>query len=153
MDKLAKYKLDKAFTTGVNIPLDHGDSVALVRLPSKYHRPYNQALFGEIEWKLDEDGAIDATSGNILTTRFAQEDAFINHCILSIDGEPAPDNLAEEYPDLLQELMQKADELAADIDTRVDDSVKKSLPSSAGKESGPASEGNDSMPTLNAQAG
>ena len=44
MNKLASYKLDKAFTDGVDIYLDAAPDCAFrVRLPSQYNRVYTQA--------------------------------------------------------------------------------------------------------------
>lgn len=151
MNKLGKYKLDKAFTKGVELRLDDApDVVFMVRLPSQYNRSYTQALYGAMEWNVGEDGNIK-TGGSLMQTRYAQEDAFIEHCLLSMDGEPIEDDFASEYPEAVQELMSKATELANDMQERVESSVKKSQTSSGGSESGQAESG--STTTLKAAEG
>ena len=135
MSGLDAYKLDKAFTEGVEIRLDDApDVVFLVRLPSQYNRAYSQAMFGSMEFDLDSGGVKPKV--DILDTKYAQQDAFINHCVVSMDGEPLPDNFINDYPSAVDELVEKAGDLAAAIERGVDDSVKKSQPSSTGKGSG-----------------
>lgn len=125
MDKLAHYKLDKAFTRGVVIRLDHAPDVEfLVKLPSQYNREYCQALYGAMQWESGADGEVK-TGGALMATRYAQEDAFIAHCLLSQDGEPIPESFAEEYPEAVAELMTKANDLSAEIGKRVEDAAKK----------------------------
>lgn len=132
IDKLNRYKLDKAFTDGVDIILDKAPDVTFrVRLPSQYNRPYSQALYSQLTWETGDDGSI-APAGNLLATRYAGEDAFIAHCLVSIDGESPPDNFATEYPGALAELMQKANDLVQDIESRVSDTVGKSATISTG---------------------
>ena len=145
MNKLKAYKLNKAFTDGVDIRLDGADVVCKVRLPSQYNRGYSQALYAGIG--LEFDNGIVKPSGSIMDTRYAQEDAFVEHCLLSIDGESIPDNFSTEYPTALAEIMEKATELANAIEEKVATTVKKSQPISTGKETG--QEKSDSMPSLN----
>jgi hypothetical protein len=137
MNKLKAYKLDKSFTDGVDIPLDDADVTCRVRLPSQYNRGYTQALYGGIDFEFSDDGRVKP-SGSIMDTRYAQEDAFIKHCLLSIDGEDVPDNFAADYPSALAELMTKATELANAIEEKVSDAVGKSLGTSSGKDGGQA---------------
>lgn len=136
MDKLAKYKLDNAFTEGVCLYLDDASDVAfLVKLPSQYNRSYTQAVYGGMEFNVDQLGEMK-TTGQILSTRYAQQDAFIDYCVISMDGDPVPQGFFDEYPAALEELMSKASELAAKIEEDVSNSVKKSPSSSSGKGSG-----------------
>ena len=72
----------------------------------------------------------------MIATRFAQEDAFVQHCIKSMDGEPLPSTFAQDYPTAVAELLEKATDLANAIEERVSDSVKKSPALSTGKGSG-----------------
>ncbi len=136
MDKLKRYKLDNAFTDGVEITLDDApDCVFLVRLPSQYNRAYTQAMYGGMHFDVDDDGNVTPT-GNLLDTKYAQEDAFVAHCLIAIDGDPAPANFASEYPAALQELISKAQELASALDERVGATAKKSSTTSTGSTDG-----------------
>ena len=146
MNKLKNYKLNKAFTDGVDIRLDGADVVCKVRLPSQYNRGYTQALYSGIGFEFNDDGMVKP-SGSLMDTRYAQEDAFVQHCLLSIDDEPVPGNFAAEYPAALAELMEKSTELANAIEEKVNSTVKKSRPISTGSETGQAK--SDSMPSLN----
>lgn len=150
MKGLEKYKLDKAFTKGTIIYLDSAPHVEfLVKLPSPYNRGYTQGLYGAMDFSIDGEGEVKA-GGGLISAKYAQEDAFLDHCLVSIDGEPVPKEFSVEYPEALQELMSKATELANAITERVDDSVKKSSASSDGSETGEAKK--SSMPTLKAGA-
>ena len=136
MDKLSRYKLDKGFTDGVDIILDNAPDVTFrVRLPSQYNRGYTQALYGGMEWSIGDDGSVKP-GGSLMSARYAQEDAFLAHCLLAIDGEPVPAGFRDDYPSALSELMEKATELANAIEEKVTESVKKSPTSSTGKGSG-----------------
>ena len=140
MDKLSSYKLDKAFTDGVDIYLDAAPDCAFrVRLPSQYNRVYTQALYAGMEFDLSSGEA--KPKGGVMAAKYAQEDAFVAHCLLSIDGDPVPDNFATEYPMALSELMDKASELAESIEKKVADSVEKSQPTSVGSGSGQGKKG------------
>ena len=144
MDKLGSYKLDKAFTKGVDIRLDGApDVVFRVKLPSQYNRGYTQAMYGSIDWGVGEDGSI-APKGNIMETRYNQQTSFVDHCLVSIDGEAIPDNFMTDYPSAVDELMEKATELANAIEEKVATSVKKSQTSSDGKKSGQGSQSSTS---------
>jgi hypothetical protein len=137
MDKLKAYKLDRAFSDGVDIYLDQAPDVAFkVKLPSQYNRSYTTAIYGAMDWTL-EDGKVKS-GGSVVDTRYAQESAFVEHCLISIDGEAVPDDFTNEYPAALTELMEKANELVTAIEDKVDDSVKKSPALSAGKSDGQA---------------
>jgi hypothetical protein len=134
---LEAYKLDKAFTEGVDIRLDGApDVVFKVKLPSQYNRGYTQAMYASIDWSMGSDGI--KTGGSLMSTKFAQEDAFVSNCIISMDGEKLPANFQAEYPAALDELMTKANDLARAIDEKVEDSVKKSQGLSGGKANGQA---------------
>ena len=146
MNKLKAYKLDKAFTDGVDIRLDNADVVCRVCLPSQYNRGYTQALYSGIGFEFNDDGLVKP-SGSLMDTRYAQEDAFVQHCLMLIDGDPVPAGFAAEYPSLLVELMEKSTELANAIEEKVNSTVKKSQPISTGNETGQAK--SDSMPSLN----
>lgn len=136
MKGLDRYKLDKAFTQGVEIRLDGApDVVFLVRLPSQYNRAYSQALYGSMSLSIGEDGKVKA-DGDLMNTRYSQVDAFLSACLVSIDGEPAPDDFATEYPEAVDELLAKANDLANSISERVNDSVAKSSASVSGSGSG-----------------
>jgi len=149
---LADYKLDKAFTDGVKIHLDE-ETCFLVKLPSQYNRAYTQAQYEHIALEIDEDGAARPVGGaeQFLIAKYAVEDAFVKHCIISVNGEPVPDNFAEHYPQAVTELMEKATELANAIESRVDKSVKKSLNSLTGNANGQESKA--SIGSLKVEAG
>ena len=150
MDKLSNYRIDKAFTEGVDIYLDAAPDVAFrVKLPSQYNRGYTNSLYGGMGFKIGESGQVE-TDTSIMKAKFAQEDAFIEHCMVSMDGDPIPDDFATQYPTALEELMKKSNELASDIEAGVSDAVKKSPTSLTGSESGQANKG--SMPSLKAGA-
>jgi hypothetical protein len=155
MKGLSKYKLDKAFTEGAVIFLDDAPEVSfLVKLPSPYNRGYTQALYGAMDFTIGDDGAVKA-GGALIEARYAQEDAFIEHCIVNIemtdDGEILDKHeFATGYPEGLAELMNKATELADAITEQVNTSVKKSSASSTGNESGQAKK--DSIQSLKAGA-
>jgi len=134
MDKLKSYRLDKAFTEGVDIILDHAPDVLFkVRLPSQYNRGYMQALYSGIE--LDSLSGVK-TGATLMGTKYAQQEAFVGHCMVSVDGEPVPSNFRDEYPAALDELIEKATVLAGQLDAKVEGDAKKSPPSSSGKASG-----------------
>jgi len=138
VDKLGNYKLDKAFSDGVSIYLDDAPDVEFkVKLPSQYNRAYTQALYGSLELTVDADGAL-SSGGNLMRTRFQQEDSFVEHCLLTMDGEPISGDFQATYPDAVTELMEKANELANTLSERVTDSAKKSSASSSGNASGQA---------------
>ena len=138
LEKLSKYKVNKAFTEGVDIYLDDAPDVCFkVRLPGQYNRQYMAEMYGAIEVSFDDGEA--TTKTNVLQARDVQEKAFINHCLLSIDGEPIPDGFADEYPSALEELIIKANDLSEALTSRVDDAAKKSAPSLIGKSVGAAS--------------
>ena len=135
MDKLASYKLDKAFTEGVDLTLDAApDVVFRVRLPSQYNRAYTQALYAGMDFDMT-DGEVKP-KGGVMAAKYAQDDAFIAHCLLSMDGEAIPDSFASEYPIAVAELIEKATELASKIEAKVSDTVEKSQPTSLGSGSG-----------------
>jgi hypothetical protein len=132
---LESYRLDKAFTEGVEIRLDDApDVVFMVKLPSQYNRGYSQALYSAIDWSMGADGI--KTSGALMTTKYAQEDAFVANCLISMDGEPIPKNFSEEYPAAVEELQRKAQELASALDEKIHDNVEKSAALSNGKANG-----------------
>jgi hypothetical protein len=136
MKGLSKYKLNKAFTEGVDIRLDDApDVVFRVKLPSQYNRAYTQAMYSSMEFDVSDDGTVKP-GGDLVDMRYAAEDAFMNHCLISVDGEPIPSDFAEVYAPAIPELMDKAQELANAIDSKVDDAVGKSSTSSTGSTSG-----------------
>jgi len=146
---LESYKLDKAFTDGVDIRLDNAPEVVFkVRLPSQYNRGYTQAMYASIEWSMGPDGI--KTGSSLMATKFAQEDAFMANCLISMDGDPIPAGFQDEYPAAVEELMRKANELTKEIDEKVEDSVKKSPALSSGKANGQGVK--TSTPTLSAAA-
>jgi hypothetical protein len=151
MDKLGSYKLDKAYSDGVEIRLDNAPEVIfMVRLPSMYNRAYTQALYAGMEMDVGEDGKVTGTT-NIMDAKYAQEDAFCDHCLASIDGEPISPSFQNDYPSAVAELMEKATELAGHIEEGVADSVKKSPTTSHGKGDGAARK--SSTASLNSVAG
>jgi hypothetical protein len=150
MDKLKAYKIDKAFTEGVEIRLPLAPEVVfLVRLPSEYNRAYTQALYGDAEFDIDEKGQVKM-KGGLVDMKFRQEEAFAEHCLVSIDGEPVPDNFRRDYPEAVSELYLQANKLAIELDTKVGDSAKKSRTSSTGSSGGP--ERSDSTQSLSSVA-
>jgi hypothetical protein len=138
MNKLKAYKLDKSFTEGVEIRLDDApDVVFLVRLPSMYNRGYSQALYGGMSMSLDEKGEVK-TGASMMVARYVQEDAFVEHCLVSMDGESIDSDFQAEYPEAIAELITKSGELVAAIEDKVSDAVGKSPASSSGKVDGQA---------------
>jgi hypothetical protein len=136
MNKLKAYKLDKSFTDGVEIRLDNApDVVFLVRLPSMYNRGYSQALYGGMGMTLDNAGEVKA-GASLMVARYAQEDAFIEHCLISQDGEPIDDDFQIEYPEAVAELISKSNDLVVAVESKVTDAVGKSPASSSGKADG-----------------
>lgn len=136
-DKFPKYRVNSAFTEGVEIQLDHYPGVvAVVRLPGQHNRPYQQAIFGSME--IDANGVVGMTSSSALDAKNRLVDAFIAHCIVSIAGEEPDESLRDELLPMTEELMEKATEIAANLDTVVDDASKKSLPTSIGNVGGAA---------------
>lgn len=147
---LDSYKLDKAFTEGVEIRLDNApDVVFLVKLPSQYNRGYTQALYSGLTWDFDDKGEVQA-GGSLVATRYMQEDAFVEFCLESIDGEPVPENFQRDYPAAIKELMEKTSELVQELESKVTKTVGKSSASSSGKGSGQVR--NDSTESLSAEA-
>jgi hypothetical protein len=139
MNKLAAYKLDKSFTDGVEIRLDDApDVVFLVRLPSTYNRGYSQALYSGLKMSLDDSGEVKTDTSNLMSARYVQEDAFVEYCLVSQDGEPIEADFQKDYPDAVVELMNKASDLVSAIEDKVSDAVGKSQASSSGKADGQA---------------
>jgi len=137
MEKLQAYKLDKAFTDGVVIRLDSAPDVEfLVRLPSQYNRGYTQAVYGDAGFTLGENGQVEVKGGGVVEIKWRQEDAFADHCLVSIDGDPVPADFREQYPAAISELFMKANQLAQEVDGRVGEAAKKSLASLTGSRSG-----------------
>ena len=151
MDKLAAYKLDKAYTEGVEITLDSApDVIFLVKLPSMQNRLYAQALYSGMQMAPSEDGEMEA-GVSLIVAKYAQEEAFCAHCIVSVDGEPLPDGFIDDYPSAVAELSEKASEMARAIDEKVERTVKKSPATSIGKGAGVARK--SSTESLSAEAG
>jgi hypothetical protein len=151
MDKLRKYKIDKAFTEGVEIRLDNApDVVFLVKLPSRYNRGYSEALYSGMSMSLNDDGSVKADA-SLVSARYIQEDAFVDYCLVSIDGEDVPSGFQGDYPEAVSELMTKAADLVEAIESKVDDAVGKSPASSNGNQSGQAK--TDSTVSLSSAAG
>ena len=138
MAGLDAYRLDRAFTDGVEIRLDDApDVVFLVRLPSRYNRAYSRSMYEAM--KVDGEGTeVRVTATNLVNVKFVQEDAFVQHCLISIDGEPVPAGFQAEYPVAVEELVEKANALVSKIEERVEESVKKSRTTSHGNASGAA---------------
>jgi len=151
MNKLKAYKLNKAFTDGVEIRLDDApDVVFLVRLPSTYNRGYSEALYSGMSMSLDEDGQVK-TGSSLMVARYVQEDAFVEHCMVSMDGDPIDDDFQAEYPEAVAELISKAGDLVEAIESKVTDAVGKSQASLSGKDDG--LEKKSSTPKLSSAAG
>jgi len=151
VNKLKAYKLNKAFTDGVEIRLDDApDVVFLVRLPSTYNRGYSEALYSGMSMSLDEDGQVK-TGSSLMVARYVQEDAFVEHCMVSMDGDPIDDDFQAEYPEAVAELISKAGDLVEAIESKVTDAVGKSQASLSGKDDG--LEKKSSTPKLSSAAG
>lgn len=139
---LDNYKLHKAFTEGVVIRLDQApDDAFLVKLPSQYNREYTRAQYEGVELDVSPNGEVTAANGGAMMLLVAsdnQNKAFCNHCIVSLNGKPLPNDFIDCYPEALNELMVKANEMAEEINSRVAKTVKKSQDSSTGKTSGQA---------------
>ncbi len=134
--KLAKYQVDKAFTEGVELFLDDAlDCPFLVKLPGEYNRPYIVELYGAIEVDFDADGETRAKT-NVMAAREGQINAFVKHCIVSVDGEPTPDGFATEYPKAVSELMTKANSALEALQEDVEEAAKKSQPTLVGNQAG-----------------
>lgn len=151
MNKLKAYKLNKAFTDGVEIRLDNApDVVFLVRLPSSYNRGYSEALYSGMSMSLDDKGEMK-TGTSLVAARYVQVDAFVEHCLVSMDGEPIDDDFSTEYPEAVAELISKAGDLVEAIESKVTDAVGKSQTSLSGSPDGQARK--SSTPELSSAAG
>lgn len=136
MRGLEAYKLDKAYSEGVDIILDDAPGVVFrVILPGQYNRRYSTALYSMMDWETTESGDI-RQKGDLMTARNASEACFVEHCLVSIDGDPVPVDFADQYPAALAELMGKANDLVQDLEARVSDTVKKLPTSSHGRKNG-----------------
>ena len=149
MDVLENYKLDRAFSEGVEIILEKAPgAVFLVKLPSTHNREFARALYSGVGFELDDSGEFKPT-GSIIEATYAQQDAFVKGCIVSVNNEPVPTGFAEKYPEALAELMEKARALADELDAGIDEAVKKPPTISSGNKSGPGS-GSSIEPSLKA---
>ena len=135
-EKLNKYKVDKGYTKGVVINLDDAPDVDfLVKLPGPYNRPYMADVYGSIQLDMASED-MPSPKMSVMQARDVQEAAFLEHCLVSIDGEDVPENFATEFPEAVEELMKKAGELVQQVSNRVEDGIKKSLPTSTGSAGG-----------------
>jgi len=151
MNKLKAYKLNKAFTDGVEIRLDDApDVVFLVRLPSTYNRGYSEALYSGMSMSLDDDGQVK-TGSSLMVARYVQEDAFVEFCLVSMDGDTIDADFQADYPDAVAELMRKAGDLVEALESKVTEAVGKSQASLTGKADG--QEKRSSTPSLSSAAG
>ena len=153
MDKLSSYKLDRAFTDGVEITLDNApDVIFRVKLPSvAYNRDYARAIYSGMSLEADSSGEVNVGKVNMMLAKQVQEEAFVAHCIVSIDNEPVPKMFLEDYPDAVAELIDKAGNLNSKLEEKIADSVKKSEATSTGKSGGAGRQ--DSTPSLSSAAG
>jgi len=136
-DKLSSYKLNSAYTEGVDFALDEApDVVFRVILPGQFNRAYMADLYNSMDIDVDDDGTVNRNAGNLVETSRAQEVAFMEHCLVSIDGEPAPEDFLTEYPKAVRELIEKANEATLQLEGDVENAVKKSALSSVGSKSG-----------------
>lgn len=152
MDKLSSYKLDRAFTDGVEIVLDDApDCIFMVRLPSAtYNRDYARAIFEGMAMDVGSEGEVKMGKVNMVVAKQVQDDAFVDHCIKSIDNKPVPKHFLRDYPTAVAELLEKANALTAKLEEKIADSVKKSEATSNGSSDG--AERSDSMPSLSSAA-
>ena len=138
-DKLSSYKLNSAYTEGVDFTLDEApDVIFRVILPGQYNRAYMADLYNSMDIDVTEDGTVSRGESNLVETSKAQEIAFIDHCLVSIDGEPVPKDFLSEYPKAVRELVEKANEATLQLEGDVENAVKKSALSSVGSSSGAA---------------
>lgn len=136
LDKLKAYEVNKAFTEGVNIFLDDAPEVEfLVKLPGQYNRAYIAALYGGIQIDITDTEASEVKT-NVLEARESQVSAFVEHCIVSIDGEDVPKDIYSTHPAAVNELIAKAQDLVEAIDKEVELASKKSSPTSLGSVGG-----------------
>ncbi len=134
---LDSYKVDSAFTKGVVITLEKAPDVEfLVKLPSRYNRGYTQAIYDGVSFQLESGNVVP--TGNLVEMSFRQKDAFVAHCIVSMDRKPVPAGFADDYQDAVSELYDKAMQLANAMEEKVTASVKKLSASSNGAGSGQA---------------
>lgn len=152
---LEQYRLDDAFTEGVDIRLDEvPDHVFRVVLPSMYLRPYAVAMADDmaaiIRPAVESDDAGEGVGTDVVVDikpspsvrfnpvemTFRQQEAFFRHCVKSMDGEPVPADFLATYPQVVTMLREKANELAEEINERVAVTVKKSPASSDGSGTG-----------------
>lgn len=135
MDKLSKYRVDKGYTEGVHLTLDNAPDVDfLVKLPGPHNRAYMAEVYGRINIDMSSDEV--ELSLSALDAKTIQEESFVKHCIMSIDGEPAPEDFLEQYPDAVSELMSKAQAIVNKLMGVVEDGVKKLVPISTGNNAG-----------------
>jgi hypothetical protein len=128
LDGLNGYATNPAFYDGVTITLDDApDYQFLVILPGADNRAYLAALAKEIGV---ERGEID--------TYLVSERLFLDHCLVSINGEPIPDNFHITHKRALKAIMAKASEMSAAIQEEVAEAEKKSVTTSNGSIDGVA---------------
>lgn len=154
LDKLKHYRLDPAFIDGVIITLDEApDAEFLIRLPCKYNRAFTSEIIGAFEIPMPDDAAEAATekaneagdakddkgpesvnpTAQVAAFLDRRREAFVRHCIVSMDGEPIdPDQLERECPEVVDQLLEKADAMAKALQEGADAAKKKSAPTSPG---------------------
>ncbi len=139
LDALKSYKVNEAYTTGAIIELDNAPGVEFrVVLPGKHNRAYISAVYDLVDIRLgdgSEDQEVELKT-SLVATRDAQEAAFMAHCLKSIDGEPVPEDFLEQYPDAVEELMRKANEMLQELEGGAERAAKKSAISSSGNIAG-----------------
>ena len=117
--------LDTAITEGKEFKLAGNDEYTfLVKVPSQHNKPFRNAIAASLDMSYGDDGEVKMNS-NIVQFRQKQSEAFVSHCMVSINGEPVPADFGDKFPTVVEELMEAADKVAQAIDGEVEDAVKK----------------------------
>lgn len=138
-DGLAHYQTNEAFTRGVVIKLDHAPEYEfLVALPGRANRAFIHEAFAAVDVDVQDGKVVPNFKQGAVKAAEDRRRAFINHCLKSVNGEPIPANFELDYAAALDELQQKAENLAEKIDKEIDEAAKKSVPSLVGSTDGQA---------------
>ena len=140
-DPFAAYRLPKAFTAGVEIPLAGTDAKFTVILPSEHNEEYQMRVMQSLSTgtTIDEEAGTIRNDIDITRMRKARRDAFFDVCILSATGLPDGQNAADffaEFQLAATHIHEKADELADAEDTAVKEALEKLNPTPDGNSSG-----------------
>ena len=126
-DALSAYALPIDVSEGVWITLDNADVKFKCKTPSEYNREYQTAYLGSLDIEVDENQAVRFSSASVLTHLSTQKRAFASTCIVECsDSSVILATLYDKYPQVVDELFEKATQ-EVDAETKaVEDTTKKS---------------------------